>query len=195
MSVINQIQVDNTLYDIEDSGIYDWARASVKPVYTASEVGALPSNIGSAELGTAKAYCKDISGNYYWNTATSSPSDYKIAKYDGNSYLNSTTPSAGDSSTKVATTSFVQAAFASHQTIRLSNVACNANSAVGDFATASNDAITANHVVANIVFNDPAQIRSDVTWTTTTSNLTLNGRCYAATTADIILVYNDVLVS
>lgn len=39
--------------------------------------------------------------------ATSTPAGYKLAKYD-NGYLNSTTPTTGDSSTKVATTAFVQ---------------------------------------------------------------------------------------
>lgn len=40
--------------------------------------------------------------------ATSTPSIEKIAKYDSNSYLNSTTTASNDSSTKVATTAFVQ---------------------------------------------------------------------------------------
>lgn len=40
-------------------------------------------------------------------TVTSTPTAYKIAKYDENAYLNSTTPTSGDSSTKVATTAFV----------------------------------------------------------------------------------------
>lgn len=41
---------------------------------------------------------------------TSTPSENKIAKYDYQSYLYSTTPSANDNSTKVATTAYVDAA-------------------------------------------------------------------------------------
>ena len=50
------------------------------------------------------------STNAYYITATSTPAAYKIAKYDGNKYLYSTTPSANDNSTKVATTAYVDAA-------------------------------------------------------------------------------------
>lgn len=45
--------------------------------------------------------------------ATNSPAANRIAKYDANRYLNSTTPSADDSSTKVATTAFVGNAISS----------------------------------------------------------------------------------
>lgn len=46
----------------------------------------------------------------YQVRATSNPSANRIAKYDINSYLYSTTPSANDNSTKVATTAYVDAA-------------------------------------------------------------------------------------
>jgi hypothetical protein len=46
----------------------------------------------------------------YQVRATSNPSTNRIAKYDVNSYLYSTTPSANDNSTKVATTAYVDAA-------------------------------------------------------------------------------------
>lgn len=42
--------------------------------------------------------------------ATTTPTNQKIAMYDNSSYLNSTTPSANDNSTKVATTAYVDAA-------------------------------------------------------------------------------------
>lgn len=44
MSEITQIQVGSNTYDIKDGGISSWARAANKPIYTASEVGALPSS-------------------------------------------------------------------------------------------------------------------------------------------------------
>ena len=39
--------------------------------------------------------------------ATSTPESQKIAMYNSNAYLNSTTPTANDNSTKVATTAYV----------------------------------------------------------------------------------------
>lgn len=166
---------------------------------TADDVGAVPSplNYMSGVPDRSWVVTKDDSTppDYIYVSADSRPNMGVITKYAEYGRLISYAPPTGDNSNYVATTSFVQATLASRQTVRLSNVTCNANSAVGDFATVNNAAISSNHVVANIVFNDPAYIRSDVTWTTTTSNLTLNGRCYTATTADIILVYDDVLVS
>ncbi len=43
-------------------------------------------------------------------TASSTPHQYYLAKYDINAYLYSTTPSANDNSTKVATTTYVDTA-------------------------------------------------------------------------------------
>lgn len=44
---------------------------------------------------------------------TTTPNPYRVPKYDGDSCLISTTPTAGDSSTKVATTAFVSNAISS----------------------------------------------------------------------------------
>ena len=58
----------------------------------------------------------------------------------------------------------------------------------GDIATISNDAITVDHVVAECVFANPSAITTDVTWTTASGSLILNGTCTAATTVNIVLV-------
>ncbi len=50
------------------------------------------------------------SGAAYYYIATATPSGGKVVLYDNNAYLNSTTPSANDNSTKVATTAYVDAA-------------------------------------------------------------------------------------
>jgi hypothetical protein len=47
--------------------------------------------------------------NYIKSKASSTPTANIIAKYDNNAYLYSTTPSANDNSTKVATTAYVDA--------------------------------------------------------------------------------------
>lgn len=58
----------------------------------------------------------------------------------------------------------------------------------GDFCTISNANITANHVVAEVVFANPSAITTDITWTTASGSLKLNGTCASATTVNIVLV-------
>ena len=61
----------------------------------------------------------------------------------------------------------------------------------GDIAVVSNANITADHVLVECVFADPVAITTDVSWTTTSGSLTLNGTCSTATTANIVLVKKD----
>lgn len=58
----------------------------------------------------------------------------------------------------------------------------------GDFASVNDSAITADYVVAECDFSNPSAITTDVTWTTASGWLILNGTCTAATTANIVLV-------
>lgn len=65
--------------------------------------------------------------------------------------------------------------------------ACSATT--GNFCTVSSADITANHVVAECTFSKPSAITTDVTWTTSSGSLVLNGTCTDATcTANITLV-------
>lgn len=65
--------------------------------------------------------------------------------------------------------------------------ACSATT--GNFCTVSSADITANHVVAECTFSKPSAITTDVTWTTSSGSLVLNGTCGDATcTANIVLV-------
>lgn len=65
--------------------------------------------------------------------------------------------------------------------------ACSATT--GNFCTVSSADITANHVVAECTFSKPSAITTDVTWTTSSGSLVLNGTCSDATcTANITLV-------
>lgn len=66
------------------------------------------------------------------------------------------------------------------------NVAVSATT--GDIITLSNTKITSDHVVANIAFANSSAITTEVTWTTSSGSLVLNGTCTTATTADIVLV-------
>jgi hypothetical protein len=64
--------------------------------------------------------------------------------------------------------------------------ACSA--LTGNFCQVSNAKITANHVVAEVIFANPSAITTDVTWTTASGSLKLNGTCSTATTVNIVLV-------
>lgn len=94
---------------------------------SASDVGALPDSTdvtkwNGVELSTVvqnvntlyyvpvKASSEVGNGTASWMKATPTPTNYAIAKYDGSSYLYSTTPAASDNSTKVATTAYVDSA-------------------------------------------------------------------------------------
>lgn len=66
------------------------------------------------------------------------------------------------------------------------DVACSATT--GNFLTKSDANITADHVVAECTFANPSAITSDITWTTASGSVTLNGTCASATTANLVLV-------
>lgn len=93
---------------------------------SASDVGALPDstdvtkwngvtlNKGDSYSNNGDFYVPYLdsynSSNAYTGKATSTPAQGRLAKYDVSAYLYSTTPSASDNSTKVATTAYVDSA-------------------------------------------------------------------------------------
>ena len=78
---------------------------------------------------------------------------------------------------------------AASKVLFLTDVACSAMT--GNFATVSNAAITADHIVVEVVWADPSAITTDVTWTTAAGSLVLNGTCASATSATITLIKKD----
>lgn len=74
----------------------------------------------------------------------------------------------------------------STQALYFTSVACSATT--GNFLTKSDANITADHVVAECTFANPSAITTDVTWTTASGSVTLNGTCASATTANLVLV-------
>ena len=78
---------------------------------------------------------------------------------------------------------------ADNKCLFLTSIACSATT--GNFATLSNAAITADHIVTEVVWANPSAITTEVTWTTAAGSLTLNGTCETATTATITLVKKD----
>jgi len=76
-----------------------------------------------------------------------------------------------------------------NKVLYFTGIACAATT--GNFATYSNAAITANHVVCECVFANQRAIDTDVTWTTAAGSVTLNGTCSVATTVSLVLVKKD----
>jgi hypothetical protein len=58
----------------------------------------------------------------------------------------------------------------------------------GDIAVISNSSITPDHVVAECAWADQTAIKNDVSWTSASGTLTLNGVCISATSANITLI-------
>ena len=77
----------------------------------------------------------------------------------------------------------------SNKVLYLTSVACSATT--GDFVSVSNASITADHVLADVVFANPSYITSDVTWTSGSGTFTLNGTCSTATTCTLVLIQKD----
>lgn len=78
---------------------------------------------------------------------------------------------------------------ANNKVLYLTGIACSATT--GNFVSYSNSAITADHVLAECVFANPSAITTDVTWTTASGSLVLNGTCSTATTVNVVLVKKD----
>jgi hypothetical protein len=62
------------------------------------------------------------------------------------------------------------------------------SSGTGNIAVISSSSITPDHVVAECTWADQTAIKTDVTWTSASGTLTLNGECASATTANITLI-------
>lgn len=64
-------------------------------------------------------------------------------------------------------------------------------STTGTIVNISDDAINSDHLVTSCVFAIPSYISGDISWTTSSGNLTLDGTCSSATTCNIILIKKD----
>ena len=78
---------------------------------------------------------------------------------------------------------------ANNKVLYLTSVAVTATT--GNIVSLSNSKITANHVLAECVWGNPSYITTDVTWTTGSGTLRLNGTCTTATTVNLVLVKKD----
>ena len=128
--VISKVKLNNTEYDIKDadarsrlttaetklSGIAEGATVDDHK-WGGVTLGSSGSNINANSYIPFMSSISNSSGTAAWATATNTPTNYAIAKYDSNAYLKSTTPASGDSSTKVATTAFVSSAISALGTV------------------------------------------------------------------------------
>lgn len=103
---------------------------------------------------------------------------------NGNVALTATNINASDSNSIQTHLTNLETA-TTNQILYLTNVSCTATT--GNFASYNNAGITSDHVLLECVFTNPEYITSDVTWTTGSGTLTLNGTCTASTTARVVL--------
>ena len=166
---------DNTTFSFE---VYNGADGSGSVISVNGKTGTVTlsaSDVGADASGTASSAVSMHDGD------ASAHSSLFSGKQDTISDLATIRSGASDGATALTK--------ATDKVLFLTNVACSA--ITGDFATVSDAKITADHVVAEITFSAPNNVRSDVTWTTASGSLILNGKCYAATTANIVLIKKD----
>ena len=94
---------------ITSTDISNW-NAKVSDDKTWNGVSLSKSTTSSASSYYLPSLSSTSGTTAYLYQATNKPTNNAIAKYDGSAYLKSTTPSANDNSTKVATTAYVDAA-------------------------------------------------------------------------------------
>ena len=97
------------------------------------------------------------------------------------------TPSAGDSSTKVATTAYVQGEISKQIQYFYQQVVSAATSAqiMRIPASGTSNDINTDTVVLEITFASPSSITSGVAWESFDGYITFTGTCTAATTANV----------
>ncbi len=183
----------------------DQIEVSTMPTASASNVGKVYIYIGSttSSFTSGQSYQSTLEGSsYIWKPTSINSVDASDVDYDNQtSGLTATNAQAAidetagkigdltdlDTTVKTDLVSAVNEVYASAGgALYFSGQACSA--LTGNFCTISNANITANHVVAEAVFANPSAITTDVTWTTASGSLVLNGTCSTATTVNVVLV-------
>ena len=101
--------VASPAYGITQNDIDGWnAKVSDDKTWNGIELAKQQATYGVCYVPASLASTGSASMSF--TQATPTPTASKIAKYDSNAYLNSTTPSKNDNSTKVATTAYVDGA-------------------------------------------------------------------------------------
>ena len=126
--VISKVKLNSVEYDIKDANArsrLDTAESKLSGIAEGATVDdhkwnnvSLTKSAGTTSNNIYMPYMTSTSGtSASLATASTTPTAHYIAKYDASSYLNSTTPTSGDNSTKVATTAFVSSAISALGTV------------------------------------------------------------------------------
>lgn len=190
----------------------DQMQVTSMPTASASNVSQVLIYIGptTSSYTSGQSYqCVEESGSYSWNPTSSGGGSAQDVSYDNtDSGLTATNVQAAidevnrskintsDIANNLTTTTAGKVLDATqgkalndsiaNNILYFTSVACSATT--GNFVSKSDAKITANHVVAECSFANPAAISTDVTWTTASGSLVLRGTCNSATTCNIVLV-------
>lgn len=167
--------------------------ADLAAVATSGAYSDLSGTPSLATVATSGAY-SDLSGtptlatvatSGSYNDLSNKPTLGTAAAKDSTNAVTSGSTDLVESGAVASEVATINTALA-NQALYFTSVACSATT--GDFLTKSDASITANHVVAECTFVNPAAITTDVTWTTASGSVKLNGTCAIATTANLVLV-------
>lgn len=176
-------------------GKQDQIEVTSMPTASASNVGKVYIYIGTttSTYTSGQSYQSTLEGgSYIWKPTGSEAPTAVAVSYDGTQSGSSETDVQGAIDELYSQNETLENDISDIETAIADNVlyftsrACSA--LTGDFCTISSAKITANHVVAEAVFANPSAITTDVTWTTASGSLKLNGTCSTATTVNIVLV-------
>ena len=152
------------------------------------------SNIGTSDNSNVQSKISTLETNVNSKAPTShasSATTYGMgttANYGHLKISDNYTSSAGAASAGVAASSKAvydtYAKFA-NDILYFTGVTCTATT--GNFVNYSNAAITANHILLDVSFAVPEYIGNSITWTTSSGNIKISGKCTTATTCYLIL--------
>lgn len=148
---------------------------------TKYDIDTLQGNI--RELNTAKANSADVYTQTEIDTALAEKAPLASPALTGTP--TAPTASSGTSTTQIATTAYVRGEVSKEILYFYQRSVSVATSAT--IMTITDSRITANTVVLECTFANPANITSNVTWTSSAGSITFSGTCTAATTANVTL--------
>lgn len=145
---------------------------------------------GSGVVGTANAYARgDHQHPINVPTSGTPEMDGEASNGSAGTYARSDHVHPTDTSRASQTDLAAVQSAAASKVLYLTSVTVLA--ATGNIITVSNESITSDHVLVEIVFAQPSYITTNLTWTTASESLTISGTCSTATTADIVLIKKD----
>ena len=184
-----------------DTGVYDWRGAGVTVDSSMNTTSTNPvqnavisTKVGTSALTTTASNCSDAINEHdteIGNVAslTTTATNLAGAVNELDSDIGTINTALGSVSLPTTAQTVTGAIAEIHgelsDVLYLSSVTCSATT--GDFVNKNDSAITADHVIADIVFDDPVAIAKINSWTTTSGNIKINGICSSATTCNIVL--------